>query len=138
MEASLSLLHVENGAGGTDGADPPKGVGREMTSEGAGSADGCIASPRTLEEGMKITSLVRSPMLCLVSAWIGLAGPGVGSELWRSDGTAAETFRLTDIGPGPAGSNLAAWTVAGGSRNRQPAEDPFLAPISLYPIGGLS
>src|SRR5262245_60390318 len=32
--------------------------------------------------------------------------PEQGSELWRTDGTAAGTFCVRDINPGPAGSNV--------------------------------
>ncbi len=38
-----------------------------------------------------------------------------GNELWRSDGTAAGTFRLTDISPGPADSGVDYLNVVNGT-----------------------
>ncbi len=37
--------------------------------------------------------------------------PAHGEELWRSDGTAAGTWRVSDIRPGPAGSSPSSLTV---------------------------
>jgi len=37
-----------------------------------------------------------------------------GTELWRSDGTAAGTLLAADVNPGAAGSRLDDLTVAGG------------------------
>ncbi|HEX4495532.1 MAG TPA: ELWxxDGT repeat protein [Thermoanaerobaculia bacterium] len=39
------------------------------------------------------------------------ADPAHGQELWRSDGTAAGTWRVSDVRPGPAGSNPRNLTV---------------------------
>lgn len=39
--------------------------------------------------------------------------PVAGAELWRSDGSAAGTYLLADLQPGPAGSSMQAMTAAG-------------------------
>lgn len=37
-----------------------------------------------------------------------------GNETWRTDGTAAGSWRVTEIGPGPVSSNPRSWTRLGG------------------------
>jgi ELWxxDGT repeat protein len=44
----------------------------------------------------------------------GVGADGSGTEVWRSDGTAAGTRRLKDIRPGPEGSSPASFVSTGG------------------------
>src|SRR4051812_34985018 len=43
--------------------------------------------------------------------YFGGSDPAHGRELWRSDGTEAGTWRVSDLRPGPGGSNPTSLTV---------------------------
>lgn len=89
---------------------------RLWKSDGTPGGTTLVGGP-ALDAGCSPGFCTQPPLLTAAGGLVFFVGtdPSHGYELWRSDGTAAGTFRVSEIEPGPASASIG-WLAAAGGR----------------------
>ena len=100
---------------GLDLTDPESGQGLPTLFRSDGTVAGTVRVKAFSQDGSNLIPYFPTPQLTVAGGnlYFVAADPAHGSELWRSDGTAAGTVLVKDIRPGPGSSRISSLTAIG-------------------------